>query len=107
MKKSLNVLFTFFRLVLGVLFIYSGFVKGIDLTGWIYRFNEYFALVGLPEKDNISLIFSFLLSGAEFILGVALLTGIFIRFTIWVTILFIGFFTVFTFLLAIYNPVTD
>jgi uncharacterized membrane protein YphA (DoxX/SURF4 family) len=107
MQKVLKFLFTFFRLILGILFIFSGFVKGVDPLGSAYKFNEYFASVGITEMDQLSLIFSFMLSGAEFLIGVALLTGIFIRFTSWVTLIFISFFTILTFLLAVFNPVTD
>ncbi len=95
------------RLTLGILFIFSGFVKSVDPLGSAYKFNEYFASAGLPEMYSISLFLSFLLSGAEFLIGVALFTGLFKNFTAWVALFFMAFFTILTFVLAIFNPVTD
>lgn len=103
----MKTVYTVIRLLLGVLFIFSGFVKGVDPLGSAYKFNEYFAAAGMPEMDHISIILSFLLSGAEFLLGIALFTGIFKNFTSWVAMFFMGFFTILTFVLAVFNPVTD
>jgi uncharacterized membrane protein YphA (DoxX/SURF4 family) len=107
MEKTLKILFNIFRVLLGLVLIFSGFSKGVDPLGTAYKFNEYFASVGLPEMDNMSLIFSFLMNSAEFLIGVALVTGIFFNLTAWTALLFYGFFTVLTFLLAVFNPVTD
>ncbi len=93
--------------MLGFIFVFSGFVKGIDLMGFSYRFNEFFTVIGLPELPHITLVMSYLLSGAEFLLGVALLTGIFINLTAWTAVFFMGLFFVFTFILAVFNLVSD
>jgi hypothetical protein len=47
------------------------------------------------------------MNSAEFLIGVALVTGIFFNLTAWTALFFYGFFTVLTFLLAVFNPVTD
>jgi uncharacterized membrane protein YphA (DoxX/SURF4 family) len=107
MEKILKILFTVCRVALGLVFIFSGFVKGVDPLGSAYKFNDYFMVVGIPQLDTIPLIMSYLLSGAEFLIGVALVTGIFINLTAWTAIFFMGFFTILTFLLAVFNPVTD
>jgi uncharacterized membrane protein YphA (DoxX/SURF4 family) len=107
MERVLKILFNVSRLALGLVFIFSGFVKGIDPLGSAYKFSEYFMSAGLPELSTVSLIFSFLLSGAEFLIGVALVTGIFKNLTAWTALFFMGFFTLLTFLLAVFNPVSD
>ncbi len=107
MEKLLKILFNGSRIILGIVFIFSGFVKGIDLTGYTYKINEYFGAAGLPEMPQIALIISFLMSGAEFLIGIALVTGIFINLTAWTTVFFMGYFTLLTFILAVFNPVSD
>jgi uncharacterized membrane protein YphA (DoxX/SURF4 family) len=107
MEKALKILFNIFRVLLGLVLIFSGFAKGVDPLGTAYKFNEYFASVGLNSWDNLSLLFSFLMNSAEFLIGIALVTGIFFNLTAWTALFFYGFFTVLTLLLAVFNPVTD
>jgi len=107
MKKTLKILFNTSRILLGLVFVFSGFVKAIDPLGSAYKFSEYFSSVGLPEMHVLSLVMSFLLSGAEFLIGVALVTGVFFNLTIWTALFFMVFFTILTFLLAVFNPVSD
>jgi len=107
MKKFLKILFNVSRILLGLVFIFSGFVKGIDLLGSAYKFNEFFTVAGLPESPNVALVMSYLLSGAEFLIGIGLLTGIFINLTAWTAVFFMGFFFCLTFVLAVFNPVSD
>jgi uncharacterized membrane protein YphA (DoxX/SURF4 family) len=107
MEKILKILFTICRIALGLVFIFSGFVKGVDPLGSAYKFNDYLMVVGISPADSFTLILSYLLSGAEFLIGVALVTGIFMNLTAWTALFFMGFFTILTFLLALFNPVTD
>lgn len=107
MKKSLFYLVLALRLLVALVFIFSGFVKGIDLLGTAYKFSDYFTAMHLPRMEQLALFLSFLLSGAEFLIGVALLTGIWPRFTAWMALIFMVFFTIVTLWLAIFNPVTD
>jgi len=107
MKKYLSYLLTGLRLLIALVFIFSGFVKGIDLLGTAYKFSDYFTAMHLPRMDQLSLYLSFLLSGAEFMIGIALLTGIWPRFTTWMALIFMVFFTIVTLLLAVFNPISD
>ena len=59
-----------FRILLGLVFIGSGFVKGIDPLGSEYKFIEYFNAFGLGGLNASALFFSFLLSGLEFLIGI-------------------------------------
>lgn len=95
------------RFLLGLVFIFSGFVKGIDPMGSAIKFSEYFSAFHLSFLGNFSLFFSVLLSSSEFIIGIALLLGLRMKVASWAVFLYMSFFTVLTFLLAITNPVSD
>jgi len=95
------------RIVLGLTFIFSGFVKGIDPWGSTYKFTDYFNAFHMPWMVNLAFALGILLAAAEFAIGVALLFNFFIRITSWFTLAFMSFFTVLTLILALTNPVTD
>jgi uncharacterized membrane protein YphA (DoxX/SURF4 family) len=95
------------RLVVGVVLIFSGFVKGIDPLGSAYKFQDYFAAFGLEFLDPVAMPLGVLLSTFEFVLGAALVLNIRTRITSWVVLIFMGFFTLLTLYLAIANPVSD
>lgn len=71
------------RIVVGATFVMSGFVKSIDLWGFIYKMEEYFAVWGLEIPRALTLAASGLLSGAEFVLGGLLLFGCYRRASSW------------------------
>ena len=71
------------RIVVGATFVMSGFVKSIDLWGFIYKMEEYFAVWGLDIPRALTLAASGLLSGAEFVLGGLLLLGCYRRASSW------------------------
>ena len=95
------------RILLALLFIYSGFVKGIDPLGSTYKFTDYFYAFQMNGLTGSALFFSFLLSLFEFTLGICLLLKLFIRWTSWGVILFMGILTPLTLILAIKNPIND
>lgn len=95
------------RILLGLTFVFSGFVKGIDPWGSTYKFTDYFNAFHMPWLTNLAFGLGVLLAAAEFIMGAALLFNFFIRITSWFSLAFMGFFTVLTFFLALTNPVTD
>jgi uncharacterized membrane protein YphA (DoxX/SURF4 family) len=107
MDRSLKILFNIIRITLGLYLISSGFVKGIDPLGSAYKFNDYFTAFGWTQIPTLSLVMSFMLSGAEFLIGFALVTGVFINLTAWSALIFMLFFTVLTLILAITNLVND
>lgn len=96
------------RLLLAVVLIFSGFVKAVDPMGLAYKLQDYAAAFGLDTIGEDWMLFAaLLLSASEFIMGVFLLTGVYRRVTTLFTFLFFLFFTPFTLLLAVWNPVQD
>ena len=69
------------RLIVGAVFIFSGFTKAIDPWGSIYKFDEYLAAFGFHGYDGLLTFMSFSLSAVEFALGVFMLLGAYRRMT--------------------------
>ena len=95
------------RIVIGVVFIFSGFVKGIDPLGSTYKFSDYFTAFGMEQLDPLAFPLAIILSTFEFIVGVALIFNIKTRINSWIVLVFMSFFTLLTLYLAIDNPVSD
>jgi len=95
------------RILLGVVFIFSGFVKAIDPLGSAYKFQDYFMAFGTEWLSFTALPMAVLLSTLEFIIGVGVLFGIKMRLSAWGGFLFMLFFTPLTLYIAITDPVPD
>jgi uncharacterized membrane protein YphA (DoxX/SURF4 family) len=95
------------RLPVGIVFVFSGFVKGIDPVGFQYKLIDYFEALHLKVLEFLSLPCSFLVPFAEFAIGIGLVTGIWIRLSTKLAFAFMLFFTPFTLYIALNNPVTD
>ena len=95
------------RIIVGIVFIFSGFVKGIDPLGSDYKFTDYFNAFGMGWMNATTLFFSFALSLAEFLIGTALLFNLWVSRMAWGSLLFMAFFTPLTLVLALTNPVSD
>lgn len=85
--------------VLGVLFIVSGFVKAIDPMGFSYKIEEYLGMFQLSDWGILSVSFAILLCAAEMALGLLLLLRLWRRATVVVAFLFILGFTILTYLI--------
>jgi uncharacterized membrane protein YphA (DoxX/SURF4 family) len=95
------------RVLLGLTFVFSGFVKGIDPLGSTYKFTDYFNAFHMPWATGLSFTLGVLLSATEFFMGVALVFNFYTRLVSWMSLFFMVFFTGLTFVLALTNPVTD
>jgi uncharacterized membrane protein YphA (DoxX/SURF4 family) len=98
---------TLCRVLLGVVFVFSGFVKAVDPWGSAYKFHDYFVAFGMPALDICSVPAAFFLSALEFTLGVCLLVGVYRKIVSGLTLLVMCFMTVLTLWIAIANPVSD
>ncbi|CAM1366557.1 Uncharacterized membrane protein YphA, DoxX/SURF4 family [Tenacibaculum sediminilitoris] len=97
------------RVLVGLLFIYSGFVKLVDPIGSQYKFQEYFSegVLNLEFLIPFALPFSILLIVAELVLGIMLLTGYKPKFTVWSLFSLNLIFLFLTWYSYTYNKVTD
>jgi uncharacterized membrane protein YphA (DoxX/SURF4 family) len=104
-KESL--LITIFRLILGVVFIFSSSVKGIDPLGTAYRVEDYLLAYGMDWMLGAALAISIFLIVVEFLLGVAILFKLKARLASLGILLIMVFFTIVTWFDARYNLVPD
>ena len=105
----MKVLVGFSRIFVGVLFIFSGFVKLNDPLGFSYKLQEYFSegVLNLEFLQPIALLLAVFLVIFEILVGITLLLGYLPKFTVWSLLSMIVFFTFLTFYSAYFNKVTD
>lgn len=104
------------RIIVGVIFIFSGFVKVVDPVGTGIKLEEYFEVFSqdIPALQGFfmffahnSLTLSLIFCALEVILGVATLLSYRMKITSWLLLGIIVFFTFLTFYSAYFNKVTD
>ena len=95
------------RYISGLVFIFSGLVKGIDPLGSMYKFIDYFTAFNMDALGPLAYVLGIILCTSEFIIGFAIVTGIRMRIASWGLLLFMIGFTPLTLILAISNPVAD
>lgn len=101
------------RILVGCLFIFSGFIKSNDPLGFSYKLTEYFevfhtdsGLALFEWMTSISLPLAVIICVSEVALGFMLLIGFQKNLTLWLLLAQIVFFTFLTFYSACYNKVT-
>jgi uncharacterized membrane protein YphA (DoxX/SURF4 family) len=92
MKTAITIV----RVLVGLLFIFSGLVKAIDPLGLSYKMQEFFEIWNMSQFNSVTLPLSVLMNAFEIIAGFALLLGWRIRLFIWLLLLLIVFFTFLT-----------
>lgn len=95
------------RILLGVLFIYSAFTKGIDVDGTAYKIADYFASWDLGASYYISVTLSSLLVLGELVLGLLLLFRLKEKTVAGATTAILLVLTLFTFYIYQYNSIED
>lgn len=106
-SRRLKVISTLCRVVVGVLFIFSGFVKVVDPWGTALKVREYLSIYNMEWFSPAAMVFSIWLCGAELMMGLMLLFKVRIRLVSIFALLSMTFFTVLTFLSATWIPVED
>ena len=71
-SRSAIIIVWTLRIIVGVTFIVSGFVKAIDPWGSVYKFTEYFAVMGLDWMVPFATMSAFVICIYEFAFGVFL-----------------------------------
>ena len=64
------------RILIGLLFIFSSFTKGVDPLGTKYKMLDYFAAYHIEWLNGLALVLAVLMILAEFLVGICLLTNV-------------------------------
>jgi uncharacterized membrane protein YphA (DoxX/SURF4 family) len=95
------------RVLVGLLFIYSGLIKANDTVGFAYKLVEYFEVFNTHFMVPAATPLSIFICIFEVALGFALMIGARMKLTLWLSMLMIIFFTFLTFYSAYFNKVTS
>jgi len=104
-KKSASPLLWAARILVGLLFIFSGLIKINDPLGFSYKLEEYFEVFHITFLNGFALTTSIVLCSLEIILGFALLIGVRAVSVAWGLLLLIIFFAFLTFYSAYFEVV--
>ena len=108
-NKPLSILGAAARTLIGLTFIFSGFVKAVDPLGTVYKIEDYLNAFGgfftqlvpaAPYAACALILF-------EFVLGVLLTFNVWTKVTSWLALAMMLMMTPLTLYLAITNPITD
>lgn len=106
-RTKTNYLLGFCRIFTGLLFIFSGFIKANDPTGFGYKLQEYFEVFHLTAFNEYATTIAVVICGFEILLGALLLLGVYANTVAWGLLLLILFFTFLTFYSAFFEVVTS
>jgi uncharacterized membrane protein YphA (DoxX/SURF4 family) len=95
------------RILLGILFIFSSAVKGVDPIGTAYRVEDYLLAYGFDSLVELKLVIAMALITTEFILGFALIFRFRYKIVSWATFAMMLFFLVVTWFDATENMIPD
>lgn len=95
------------RLAVGAVFIFSGFVKGIDPWGTFYKIDDYLRVMHISLWSNLELVAVFCLFTLEFCIGVLMVLGCFRRTVTWACAAVMVVMLPLTLWIAVADPVAD
>lgn len=95
------------RIIVGITFMFSGFVKAVDPLGFTYKIQDYLISFNHTELFPLALPVAILLVVLEFTIGAFILFGIWRKTSSLLALAFMLFFTPLTLWIAIKNPVKD
>lgn len=95
------------RLLVGGLFIFSSFTKGVDPLGTKYKMLDYFAAYHIESLNELAMALAVLMILAEFLIGICLLTNVCPKIATIGGALFMLLFTTVTLFDALYDMVPD
>lgn len=97
------------RILIALIFIASGFVKAVDVIGFSFKMEEYFApgVFNIPFLEKQAVLLAIFMVVLELVLGFLLLIKVRLKVTISSLIVMCVFFGFLTFYSAYFNVVTD
>lgn len=106
-KKKKSILVLIFRIVVGLVFIFSSVVKGVDPLGTAYRVEDYLEAYGWYFMVEYALYLGLLLIVVEFLLGISMLFRLRFKLGALGVLLIMLIFTTITYFDASLNLVSD
>ena len=95
------------RILIGVTFIVSGFLKALDPVGTSLKIKEYLSVMHLNPLEFTALPAAVILCCIEFVTGVAILKGLKVKLFSAVSLILLLFFTIITLCTATFLPIED
>ncbi|MBI1184036.1 DoxX family membrane protein [bacterium] len=105
--SKMKIITNIARVLVGALFIFSGFIKANDPMGFGFKLEEYFEVFGTEFMVPIAMQLAIFICVFEILLGIMLLLGYLPKLVNRLLLAMIVFFTFLTFYSAYYNVVTD
>lgn len=105
--KKENTVVAIIRIVLGLVFIFSSFVKGVDPLGTAYRVEDYLAAYNLMWLHGFEMALSVFLITIEFLIGIALVFKLQAKLATLGVVLILMIFIAITYFDAKYELVPD
>lgn len=106
-SKSKNNILLIARIIFGLVFLFSGFVKAVDPLGTAYKISDYLEAFSLTSLDFLAFPAALILIATEFAIGFNILLNVHLKATTWAASLFMLVMTPITLYLAISNPISD
>ncbi len=95
------------RVLFALTFIFSGVLKLLDPVGTGLIVHEYLSFMHLDFLDSGAIVLGIALATLEFLIGICVLSGLRLRIVAWVALILTAFFTILTFYLMRFNPISD
>ena len=106
-SKVKNNILLIARIIFGIVFLFSGFVKAVDPLGTAYKISDYLEAFSLTPLDFLAFPAALMLIAVEFTIGFNILFNVHLKGTIWAAGLFMLVMTPVTLYLALTNPISD
>ena len=106
-EKWCRVMTILMRLVVGAVFVFSGFAKAVDPWGAAYKVTDYLNAWGMDGWTGIALFIAVSLAALEFLLGIAIVVGAYRRSAPLLALLLMLVLTPVTLWLAVTDAVPD
>ena len=106
-SKVKNNILLIARIIFGIVFLFSGFVKAVDPLGTAYKISDYLEAFSLTPLDFLAFPAALMLIAVEFTIGFNILFNVHLKGTTWTAALFMLVMTPVTLYLALTNPISD
>ena len=108
-QKIGSIILSVARILLGLVFVFSGFVKAIDPLGFTYKIEDYLRAFGgvFEQFSVVAFGVAVALSTLELLIGLNLIFKVKLKLSILLALLFMAVMTPLTLYIALKNPVSD